>query len=300
MRRRVGLAGIAALAAAALAISSWLFTREARLPPTPTLSPTTVPVERGNLIAFESNRDGNAEVYVMGVDGTQPKNVTNDPADDYSPEWSPEGRELAFISDRSGKTEVYVVAADGTNLRQLTDDPEANWGGVRVEGNWLQVSGRGNLSWSPDGTRLAVTRVLINPTDAGWNEAQIYAVNTDGSGSALLTDSEGRGNDFSPFWAPAGEFAALAQVLHMFQLSQGDFRRPAFAGVGLGNGIAQQLRVRVPGMHQHLFHRSHFNNVAAEHDGDPVADVVGRRQVMRDIEDAHAQFIPKLLEQIDN
>ncbi len=207
MRRRFWMTGTVALAAAALILFGWLFTREARQPPTPL--PSAVPTEAERLIAFESTHDGNAEIYVMDANGPQPKNITHHPAEDFSPEWSPDGRRLAFISDRTGKTEMYVMAADGTDLQQLTDDAEANWGGVRVEGHWLQAQGRGNLSWSPDVTRLAVTRVLINPTDDGWNESQIYAVNTDGSGSALLTDGKVRSNDFSPFWAPDGNRLAF-------------------------------------------------------------------------------------------
>jgi TolB protein len=161
------------------------------------------------LIAFESTRDGNLEIYVIDAEGAHETNLTNHPARDYAPEWSPDGTRLAFISDRSGKTELYVMAADGSGLQQLTDDPEANWGGMRIEGAWQQSSSRGNLSWSPDGQHLAVTRVLLTPTDDGWNEAQLYVVNADGSGAALLADGQGRSNDFSPFWSPAGRHLAF-------------------------------------------------------------------------------------------
>ena len=43
----------------------------------------------GKYIAFETNRDGNLEIYVMKADGTQVMKLTNDPAQDTSPSWAP-------------------------------------------------------------------------------------------------------------------------------------------------------------------------------------------------------------------
>ena len=43
-------------------------------------------------IAFMSNRDGNDEIYVMNADGSGQTRLTNNPADDFYPVWSPAGR----------------------------------------------------------------------------------------------------------------------------------------------------------------------------------------------------------------
>ena len=43
----------------------------------------------GTKIAFDSERDGNWEIYVMNADGTGQTNLTNDPAYDSEPDWSP-------------------------------------------------------------------------------------------------------------------------------------------------------------------------------------------------------------------
>ena len=42
-------------------------------------------------ITFCSNRDGNNEIYIMDVDGSNVKRLTNNQAYDVSPAWSPAG-----------------------------------------------------------------------------------------------------------------------------------------------------------------------------------------------------------------
>ena len=74
----------------------------------------------GTRIAFMSNRDGNPEIYVMNVDGSNVRRLTNHPAGDVTPTWSPSGAQIAFTSDRTGQPQIYVMSADGTNLRRLT------------------------------------------------------------------------------------------------------------------------------------------------------------------------------------
>jgi Tol biopolymer transport system component len=50
-------------------------------------------------------------------------NVTNHPANDPYPTWSPYGTQIAFSSNRDGNEEIYVMNADGIGLRRLTNDP---------------------------------------------------------------------------------------------------------------------------------------------------------------------------------
>src|SRR5216117_1720966 len=63
-------------------------------------------------IAFTSNRDGQNEIYVMNADGSGATRLTNNPAADGGPIWSPDGTKIAFISDRDGNVEIYVMNAD--------------------------------------------------------------------------------------------------------------------------------------------------------------------------------------------
>src|SRR5215211_1632578 len=47
-------------------------------------------------IAFVSLRDGNDEIYVMNADGSGQTRLTDDPANNLSPSWSPDGERIAF------------------------------------------------------------------------------------------------------------------------------------------------------------------------------------------------------------
>ena len=50
----------------------------------------------GGLIAFESERNGNREVYIMNPDGSKQTRLTNNSAYDGFPTWSVDGRKIAF------------------------------------------------------------------------------------------------------------------------------------------------------------------------------------------------------------
>ena len=74
-------------------------------------------------IVFETNRDGDFEIYVMYIDGSEQTNLTNNPAAyDIAPMWSPDGRQIIFRSDRDGERfeyKSYAMSADGSNVTLL-------------------------------------------------------------------------------------------------------------------------------------------------------------------------------------
>src|SRR5439155_14326836 len=77
----------------------------------------------GSRIAYVSQRDGNAEIYVMNADGTGATRVTNDLQADGRPSFTPDGQALVFHSARTaGKQQIWAVNLDGTGLVQLTRD----------------------------------------------------------------------------------------------------------------------------------------------------------------------------------
>ncbi len=121
-------------------------------------------------LAFVSDRDGNYEIYVANIDGSGAMNITNNPASDTNPRWSPDGTKILFVSDRDGNSEIYVMNADGSGLKNLTNSPAHD-----VE-----------PKWSPDGSRI----LFLSGTDPGRPYAidRIYAVNADGSGLVQLAE----------------------------------------------------------------------------------------------------------------
>lgn len=77
----------------------------------------------GKRIAFQSDRDGNYEIYVMDADGKNQRRLTNNLSYDEFPSWSSDGRSIVFQSNRDRNYEVYVMDANGKNQRKLTNNP---------------------------------------------------------------------------------------------------------------------------------------------------------------------------------
>lgn len=128
-------------------------------------------------VAFESNRGGDREIYVLGKRGIA--NVSNHRSADWNPAWSPDGKILAFESFRSGRRGVYRLYADTAHVLPVA---------VRDNGNcWAPA-------WSPDGEHLAFV------SDETGDPA-LYAVALSGGEAVLLTD--GKGAMEAPSWRPA-------------------------------------------------------------------------------------------------
>jgi TolB protein len=78
----------------------------------------------GRRIVFTSNRDRNAEIYVMNADGSRQTRLTHTRADDFTPRFSPDGRRIAFTALPGT---IVVMNADGTGRRQLTVGTDPDW-----------------------------------------------------------------------------------------------------------------------------------------------------------------------------
>jgi tetratricopeptide (TPR) repeat protein len=79
----------------------------------------SAPAAHGDKVAFMSNVAGNWEIYVMNLDGTGLKRLTNNSSIDGLPSWSPNGRSIAFVSDQGGAWGLWVMNADGSGRRKL-------------------------------------------------------------------------------------------------------------------------------------------------------------------------------------
>jgi Tol biopolymer transport system component len=78
----------------------------------------------GRRIVFTSNRDQQAEIYVMSADGSGQKRLTRRPGDDWAPDVSPDGKRIAF-TQLPGT--IWTMNADGSGLRKLTHGVDADW-----------------------------------------------------------------------------------------------------------------------------------------------------------------------------
>ncbi len=70
-------------------------------------------------IAYSSNRDGNYEIYLQPR-GATARRLTNDPALDARPAFSPDGKRIAFESTRSGEPQVWILDLSRGSAQQVT------------------------------------------------------------------------------------------------------------------------------------------------------------------------------------
>ncbi len=155
------------------------------------MSPLAVaqPPASSSLITFRSYRDGNYEIYVMNADGTNQRNLTNNPAEDSRPAWSPDGKYIAFHTTRDGNLEIYVMNSDGTNQRRLTNNPASDDG----------------PAWSPDGTSIGFQ------TNRDGNY-EIYVMDADGTNPRRLSNN--LADDIWPAWSPDSKYIVFTFSLN--------------------------------------------------------------------------------------
>lgn len=143
-----------------------------------------MPQSGSSPIAFASNRDGTAQIYVMSVDGANQVRLTNDAANDEAPNWSPNNSRIVFQSDRDNLfsciADIYVMNWDGSGQTRLTSDPADDSAPV----------------WSPDGTKI------VFQSARNGVSYQVYVMNPDGSGQVNISNSAA--NDTQPSWSPDG------------------------------------------------------------------------------------------------
>lgn len=129
----------------------------------------------GKFVVFEGNQDkSTTDVYMMAIDGSGLRRVTDTALNVFFPVLSPDGTKIAFEMD----TQLWVVNVDGTGMTQLTTE-----------------KGR-QASWSPDGTQL-----VFSSNRTGTD--QLFIINADGTGERQLTTYSGHSR--FPDWSPDGK-----------------------------------------------------------------------------------------------
>lgn len=152
------------------------------------------PPSDARLLAFTSNQDGNLDIYTMYVDGSGLTNLTNNPARDVDPVWSPDGKHIAFESDRDGFMQIYVMNADGSNVIQLTNNKADHIMSLNYNRSLANP-------WSPDGNQL----VILQKVDA--EKWMLYALDVnDGTMTPLVQELGIYGH---ATWSPDGKHVAF-------------------------------------------------------------------------------------------
>ena len=153
----------------------------------PALSPD------GSRIAFVSDRGGSLDIWVMDVDGTEARRLTDHAAMDVSPSWDPEGRRIAFVSEREGdRSNVYVLDVASGALRQVT----------------FQDKGIIFPSWSPDGEWIAYSVAGVIPAGSEVIPLRLELIPAVGGEAVVLL--EGSGWYWGAAWSPDSQSIAYA------------------------------------------------------------------------------------------
>ena len=138
-------------------------------------------------IVFTSTRSGDIDLYSMNLNGTQPKQLTNEVGYDGGAYYSPDGSEIVYRASRPTdselteyqellkqglvkptKLEIYVMNADGTNRRQVT-----HLGGASFAPNW-----------APDGEHIIFSSNYLDPKGRAFD---LFMIKKDGTGLERIT-----------------------------------------------------------------------------------------------------------------
>jgi Tol biopolymer transport system component len=101
--------------------------------------------------AWDGEKGDNFDIYVKLVGAGTPLRLTNNPADEYGPAWSPDGRYIAFCRVQGEHSDIWMIPALGGAERRLGESAAC----------------RSGLSWSPDGKFLALSDRVTPSTSLG-------------------------------------------------------------------------------------------------------------------------------------
>ena len=213
-RRRTMWIGAGAVIVAAVALLGWIILSPSApaLPPMKTSPLTSFPGQEadpaispdGSMVAFRQQSDSGVwNLYVMLVGEGDPLLVSDGVSDTWSPTWSPDGRRTAYYRRVMGEDGEYSftvesVSALGGQGRQLTT---------------TRYRGVGGLSWSPDGSTLAMVD-RESPSDP----SAIYLLSLEtGEKKRSTAPPANHDGDVFPRFSPDGRAVAFVRWGAMIQ-----------------------------------------------------------------------------------
>jgi TolB protein len=128
--------------------------------------------------------DADWDIFTMATDGTDVRQLTEDPGMDGFPAFSPDGSKIAFMSERDGIADIWLMDADGSNQVPLTADETDSLDDYHP-------------TWSPEGSKIAFVRGKTPPGSNG----KLWVMDADGSNAHVLLDAP---LVFFPSWSPDG------------------------------------------------------------------------------------------------
>ncbi|MBN1665921.1 MAG: PD40 domain-containing protein [Anaerolineales bacterium] len=169
-------------------------------------------------IAFSSNRSGFWDLHVLDLANGQISNLTQTPAYDGAPSFSPDGVWVAY--------ESYVDESLEILLLQLAGDEEP----VRLTNH---LGADSSPAWSPAGRQIAFVS-----TRAGRNQIWLADLNQSGEQRFTRLSQEDEQSAAHPVWSPDGRYLAWAAITRqgLHRILIWDSQAPRTPAVDVGSG----------------------------------------------------------------